>query len=87
MSEPLDRIAAALERMSPAPAPAPDFSTASAFVWHVEPDRLIPVPEVSRVDLSLLIGVNPAVRICFLAVVFTMAMTRLRSQPHLDLGI
>ena len=58
MSDSRERIAAALERMSPAPMNPPDFAVASAFVWHVEPGRLIPVPEVSRVDLSLLIGVD-----------------------------
>ena len=52
------RIADALERMSPAPAAAPDFDAADAFVWHVDPDRLAPVPSVSRVDLSLLVGVD-----------------------------
>ncbi len=57
MTDPLDRIAAALERLAPAPMPAPDFS-AEAFVWHVAPDRLEPVTRVSRVDLSLLVGVN-----------------------------
>ena len=58
MSDPLDRIAAALERLAPAPMPAPDFSAAEAFVWHTAPDRLEPVARVSRVDLSLLIGVD-----------------------------
>ena len=58
MSDALDRIAAALERMSPAPLDAPDFSGASAFVWHVEPDRLSPVDRVNRVDLPLLVGVD-----------------------------
>jgi len=58
VSDPLDRIAAALERMSPAPLDAPDFSGASAFVWHVEPDRLSPVKQVNRVDLPLLVGVD-----------------------------
>ena len=57
MTDPLDRIAAALERLAPAPMPAPDF-TAEAFVWHTQPDRLEPVAHVSRVDLSLLVGVN-----------------------------
>jgi len=52
------RIADALERMSPSPAAAPDFDAADAFVWHVDPDRLAPVPIVSRVDLSLLVGVD-----------------------------
>lgn len=58
-AELLARIAAALERMAPAPAPVPDF-TAEAFVWHTGPDRLEPVAKVSRVDLSLLVGVNRA---------------------------
>ncbi|KMK66929.1 ATP-binding protein [Puniceibacterium sp. IMCC21224] len=58
MSKPLKRIAEALERMAPAPLKAPDFDAADAFVWHVAPDRLEPVPKVSRVDISLLIGVN-----------------------------
>lgn len=59
MTDPLRRIAEALERLAPAPLPAPDFS-AQAFVWHTAPDRLEPVAKVSRVDLSLLIGVNRA---------------------------
>lgn len=54
----LNRIAAALERMSPPPHPAPDFDAADAFAWHTDPDRLEPVAKVSRVDLSLLVGVN-----------------------------
>ncbi|HKL06892.1 MAG TPA: ATP-binding protein [Roseovarius sp.] len=58
MSDPLERIAEALERMSPAPLTAPDFDTADAFVWHVDPDRLDPVPHVSRVDMHLLVGVD-----------------------------
>ena len=56
----LKRIAAALERMAPAPQEAPDFDAADAFVWHVEPDRLEPVPEVSRVGIELLVGVDRA---------------------------
>ncbi len=54
----LNRIADALERMAPAPLDAPDFNTAPAFVWHVDPDRLVPVSEVNRVDLDLLVGIN-----------------------------
>ncbi len=54
----MKRIAEALERMSPAPLAAPSFDSADAFVWHVEPDRLTPVPNVSRVDINLLIGVD-----------------------------
>ncbi|SPF75606.1 hypothetical protein ALP8811_00599 [Aliiroseovarius pelagivivens] len=54
----MKRIAEALERMSPAPFDAPDFDSADAFVWHVSPDRLEPVQNVSRVALDLLVGVN-----------------------------
>jgi len=54
------RIAAALERLAPEPLPAPDFSAADAFIWHVAPDRLEPVPSVSRVDLPLLLGIDRA---------------------------
>jgi predicted AAA+ superfamily ATPase len=52
------RIAAALERMSPAPIEAPDFSQADAFVWHVSPDRLDPVAKVNRVEIGLLVGID-----------------------------
>ncbi|MBY6054880.1 ATP-binding protein [Leisingera daeponensis] len=54
----LTRIAEALERMSPAPLETPDFNAASAFVWHVGPERLAPVESVNRVDLNLLVGIN-----------------------------
>ncbi|PJI91479.1 hypothetical protein BC777_0307 [Yoonia maricola] len=54
----LQRIAAALERLSPAPGDAPDFAAASAFVWHADPDRLEPVVKVNRVDVALLVGVD-----------------------------
>lgn len=52
------RIAEALERMAPAPLAAPDFEAADAYVWHTEPDALVPVTEVSRVDIALLVGVD-----------------------------
>ena len=56
----LVRIAEALERMAPAPAPAPSFSEATAYVWQPDPDRLVPVHQVSRVDLVQLIGIERA---------------------------
>jgi predicted AAA+ superfamily ATPase len=54
----LERIAAALDRLAPAPEPAPDFDAADAFLWHTAPDRLDPVPVVSRVDIALLVGID-----------------------------
>ncbi|MCC6008597.1 MAG: ATP-binding protein [Rhodobacteraceae bacterium] len=52
------RIAAALERMSSAPPPPPDFDAAEGFVWHVDPDRLVPVPRIARVGIDLLVGID-----------------------------
>ncbi|MBM9594085.1 ATP-binding protein [Roseitranquillus sediminis] len=60
MSDASHRIAAALERISPPPAEAPDWNAADAFVWHVAPDRLDPVPQVNRVALPLLLGIDRA---------------------------
>jgi len=56
----LERIAGALERLSPPPQEAPDFAEASAFVWHVSPDRLEPVTEIARIELALLVGIDRA---------------------------
>lgn len=56
----LSRIAEALERVSPPPGVVPDFGAASAFLWHVSPDHLQPVPDVKRVALDLLIGIDRA---------------------------
>ncbi|MEL6452492.1 MAG: ATP-binding protein [Pseudomonadota bacterium] len=58
IDDPMDRIAAALERMAPAPLAAPDFDAARAFVWQTGPDRLDPVDRVARVPLDLLLGVD-----------------------------
>jgi len=54
----LTRIAEALERLSPPPAAAPDFTGSDAFVWHTQPDRMEPVPVVNRVPLDLLQGID-----------------------------
>ena len=59
----LERLVAALERISPPPSALPDLDaegTAQAWVWHASPDRLDPVPQVSRVPLDLLVGVDRA---------------------------
>ncbi len=56
--DPMERIAEALERISPPPLKAPDFADAEAYVWHVGPDRLDPVAEVARVAMRLLVGID-----------------------------
>ncbi|PIP98111.1 MAG: AAA family ATPase [Rhodobacterales bacterium CG18_big_fil_WC_8_21_14_2_50_71_9] len=60
MTDPLSRIAAALERLAPPPDPAPDFTEADACLWSVEPDRLQPVPRICRVEMALLVGIDGA---------------------------
>ena len=57
-ADPLERIAAALERLAPGPAAAPDWAAAEAFLWEADPDRLVPVPDIARVPLPLLVGIE-----------------------------
>ncbi len=54
----LDRIAAALDRLAPPPAPPLDLHEADAFVWHPSPAQLAPVASVARVDIGLLHGIE-----------------------------
>ncbi|HEY8260499.1 MAG TPA: DUF815 domain-containing protein, partial [Methylosinus sp.] len=54
----LARIAAALERLAPPAAAAPDFSAAEAFVWRAARGELTPVTQINRVELSLLEGID-----------------------------
>jgi predicted AAA+ superfamily ATPase len=56
----LDRLATALERMVPQPAPDFDFSVAEAFVWQSHPPTFLSVPEVNRQPLGLLKGIDRA---------------------------
>lgn len=62
-ADPIERIAAALERLSPAAHPVPQFTEAHAYIWHPDPDRLEPVAVVDRVDLGQLIGIERAKQI------------------------
>lgn len=55
---PLTRIAEALERMSPAEPGSVNLDAASAYVWHSDGHRLAAVDKVSRVDLTLLKGID-----------------------------
>ncbi len=54
----LTRIAAALERLAPAPPPPVDFAAADAFVWHADRGWLEPVAEVNRIEIGLLRGIE-----------------------------
>ncbi|MET0409178.1 MAG: ATP-binding protein [Hyphomicrobium sp.] len=54
----LERIADALERLSPPPVRAADFNAADAFIWQADANSFEPVPEVSRVPLKLLKGID-----------------------------
>ncbi len=54
----LERIADALERLSPPPVRATDFKSADAFIWQADTHSFEPVPEVSRVPLKLLKGID-----------------------------
>jgi predicted AAA+ superfamily ATPase len=55
-----ERIAAALEKLAGAPSGPCDFGAADAFVFLGEAAGLLPVSRVSRVDISLLRGINRA---------------------------
>ncbi|MEO0343306.1 MAG: ATP-binding protein [Pseudomonadota bacterium] len=63
MRDPLDRIADALERISPPPIEVPDLSYTQAFVWTTNPEQLQPVEDVSHLPLELLVGIDQASRI------------------------
>ena len=54
----LERIANALERLAPRALTLPDFNAADAFAWQPDGHRLIPVPHVNRVEMSLLKGID-----------------------------
>lgn len=58
MNEALNRIADALDRLVPKPYDEPDFSTCDAYLWQCGPQRLISVPNVSGVDIDLLLGID-----------------------------
>jgi uncharacterized protein len=54
----LCRIADALDRLSPPPQPPADLLTTDAFVWRADAGMLEPVPEVNRVAITLLQGID-----------------------------
>ena len=54
----LQRIADALDRLSPVPTGAVSFDAAEAFVWHGDTGSFQSVVHVNRVPLSLLKGID-----------------------------
>jgi len=54
----LKRVAAALERLAPAPPLPVDLAAADAFVWHADRCWFEPVSEVNRVEIGLLRGID-----------------------------
>ena len=56
MSDPLDRIAAALERLAPPPPPVPDLGAHPAYVWHRS--FLQPARAFAPLPLAELVGID-----------------------------
>lgn len=56
MTDPLDRIAAALERLSPPPPPAADPRTHAAYLWRSA--ALAPARAFAPLPLDIMIGVD-----------------------------
>jgi len=54
----LNRIAEALERLSPPVSTNDDLDTADAFVWRAEAAWLEPISKVNRIDYGLLKGIG-----------------------------
>ena len=54
----LSRLVEALERLAPPRLAKPDFAAADAFVWQAAGRRLSPVPQVNRVAMALLRGID-----------------------------
>lgn len=60
MSDELNRIADALERLAPAPVALPDLSKANVFIWNIQPDRIEEVSGFNNVNLNILRGIDTA---------------------------
>ncbi len=53
----LQRIAEALDRLAPQPAPEPDFGAARLYRYDLDPPRFIPAPDYA-LPMDLLVGVE-----------------------------
>ncbi|MFM9862977.1 MAG: ATP-binding protein [Micropepsaceae bacterium] len=54
----LERIAKALERLSPSLAPTPIWAASEGFVWEAQTRALMPLAKIARVPLALLKGID-----------------------------
>jgi len=54
----LARIATALEALAPRSSRSADLTVQTAYVWQGDEQILTPVPDVSRIDLDLLQGID-----------------------------
>lgn len=54
----LERIARALERLSPPAPAAPVWTAAEGFVWEADARALMPLAKIARVPLALLKGID-----------------------------
>jgi len=54
----LEALRRAVERIAPTAPTAPDFAAAEAFVWHAATGTFEAVPDVNRVPLTLLKGLD-----------------------------
>ncbi len=54
----LRRVAEALERIAPSERETTSLYSADGFVWHAEGEYLEPVPQINRVALDLLKGID-----------------------------
>ena len=58
LEEKFDRLIAAVAALKPAEPAATDLAVADCFVWSAEKGALEPVPNVSRVEMDLIRGVD-----------------------------
>ena len=58
LAEKLDRLVAAVEKLTPARTEPTDLSSADCFVWSAEQGVLEPVERVNRVEIGLIRGVD-----------------------------
>lgn len=56
----MERIADALDRISPGPLEIPDLKNHNTFLWHASPDYLEPISNIASIDINLLIGIDSA---------------------------